>query len=177
MERFAEKYVELGYNATRACEAAGYRGGNLQVRGSRLLATPEVKARVQQLIEAASKASALTAERVLSKFAAILDADVRCLFDDQGNLKPIHTLGDKEASIIQSFDVCKGNLSGSDGTLDSIARVRLVDRAPIYNLLAKHLKIVTNEPSNVNVSLTLVSNRLQAARKRIASSPPLIQAN
>ena len=176
-ERFVQKYM-LTLNATEACRQAGFADTpSLKKTASRLLDKPDIKAEIARLSQQAADDARLTASTVLEGLGRIIKGDIRRMHDKDGKLLPLSQMGDAEASIISSFEVTKANLDPNDGALQNVVRVRTLDRAFAYQILARHFKLIQNDAPNINVSLTLVSNRLQAARKRIASAPPLLVSN
>jgi hypothetical protein len=64
------------------------------------------------------------------------------LFDEHGNLKPIHTLTREQAACIASFEVIKKNAEAGDGKTDTIHKLRVWDKGRILELAAKHLGLL-----------------------------------
>ena len=87
----------------------------------------------------------LTAQRVLEEIALHSFSNVQDLFDEAGNLKPIHTLTRAQASAISSFEVIKKNAEAGDGVTDLVHKVRVVDKLKTLELLAKHFALLTEK--------------------------------
>jgi hypothetical protein len=87
----------------------------------------------------------LTAQRVLEEIALHSFSNVQDLFDEAGNLKPIHTLTRAQAAAISSFEVIKKNAEAGDGVTDVVHKVRVVDKLKTLELLAKHFALLTEK--------------------------------
>lgn len=68
--------------------------------------------------------------------------DLRELFDEQGNMKPIHQLTEAQASMIASFELVIKNAAAGDGHTDRVLKIRLVDRLKAMELAARHLGLL-----------------------------------
>jgi hypothetical protein len=105
---------------------------------AKTLAKREAEAKVLQK-------HALTAQRVLEEIALHSFSNVQDLFDEAGNLKPIHTLTRAQAAAISSFEVIKKNAEAGDGVTDVVHKVRVVDKLKTLELLAKHFALLTEK--------------------------------
>ena len=97
--------------------------------------------------------------------------DARQLFDDCGNLRPLHELTEEEAWCIAGFEVVIKNAAAGDGHTDTVHKVKLIDRGRYVELAAKHQGMLI-EKREVNVTVNVV-DALQAARKRFAQQRAL----
>lgn len=142
----AEYLVDL--NGRAAAIRAGYSPRNphaAEVQAARLLARPDIAAAV-----AAGKAKQLaaldiTAEKVLREIARLSFSDLRTLFDQDGNLKSIHTLNADEAACIASLEVVKKNLTAGDGQMDTVIKLKVWDKTRSLEMLAKHFALLTEK--------------------------------
>ena len=82
---------------------------------------------------------ALTAERIMAEMALHTFSNVQDLFDECGNLKPIHTLTRAQAASIASLEVVKKNAEAGDGQTDLVHKVRVVDKLKTLEMLARCL--------------------------------------
>lgn len=83
-------------------------------------------------IETANKLH-ITRERVLTEYAKIAFADIKLLYDENGNIKPIHDLDNDSAAAISAIEsseegtnpgtIKKVKLSDKRAALDSICKV------------------------------------------------------
>ena len=87
----------------------------------------------------------LTAQRVLEELALHGFSNVQDLFDESGNLKPIHTLTRQQAASIASFEVVKKNVTAGDGLTDIVAKVKVIDKTKVLEMLAKHFALLTEK--------------------------------
>jgi hypothetical protein len=70
--------------------------------------------------------------------------DIRCLFDDQGNLKPIPNLTAEDAALIAGFEVIIKNAAAGDGHTDTIHKVKLKDQARFVEMAMKYFGLLTD---------------------------------
>ena len=87
----------------------------------------------------------------------IIAADVRDLFDSEGNLRHIKSLTRQQASQIASFEVVLRDVA-RNGRLDVVHKIRLVDRSKYIEMAAKHFSLLV-ENLNVAGGLSLVDER------------------
>lgn len=142
--RFVAEYL-VTLNATEAAKRAGYSAKTAEVQGYRLLRNAEIaeavaKGKGQQLERAD-----LTAARVLEEIRRLSFSDVRGLFDDHGNLRPIHTLTPEQSAAIASIEVVKKNLTAGDGQMDTVIKFKVWDKTRSLEMLAKHFALLTEK--------------------------------
>nr|PZN74803.1 MAG: terminase small subunit [Pseudomonadota bacterium] len=142
--RFVAEYLK-DLNATQAAIRAGYSKRSAQEQSSRLLSNDMVRAAVQaaqaRQLEAA-ELDAITTKRVIGWQVR---RDIRRLFDERGNLKPIHELTEEEASYIAGIEVVKRNLTAGDASTDTILKVKLEDRGKYVEMAAKHFGLLEDK--------------------------------
>jgi hypothetical protein len=68
------------------------------------MAREDVRAAVNRRIDQASMRSQLTVERVQEEIARVAFSNPKRLFDESGELKPLHELGDDDAAAIASIE-------------------------------------------------------------------------
>lgn len=103
------------------------------------------RARDLALREQLQRDLALTAQVSLEQIRRGALYDVRVLFDEAGNFKPMHELSEREAAMIAGIDVVKRNVASGDGHTDTVLKVRLVDRAKYVEMAAKHHGLLTEK--------------------------------
>jgi phage terminase small subunit len=135
--RFVAEYV-IDLNATQAAIRCGYSAKTAASQGERLLRNADIAAAVAKQTQAQLGKANITAERVKERLATIAFADIRDLHDDQGNLKPLHTLTADQAAAISQFEVIKKNAEAGDGVIDRVHKVRLADQMKALEMLGKH---------------------------------------
>ena len=82
---------------------------------SRLLKNSKVAAIISEIMKKSAETVGLTVERTLREIARLSYSDVRKLFDDQGELRPIHTLDDDTAATVASVEQLEEFGQGDDG--------------------------------------------------------------
>lgn len=142
--RFVAEYL-IDLNGKQAAIRAGYSPNSAEVQASQLLSNPKVaeavaKGKARQLDKAE-----LSAVRVLEEIRRLGFADVRKLFTADGNLKPIHELGDDEAAAIASLEIVKKNLAAGDGQTDTVHKLKTWDKTRSLEMLAKHFGLLVDK--------------------------------
>lgn len=142
--RFVAEYL-VDLNATQAAIRAGYSPRTAQEQSSRLLS----KAIVAEAVAAgASKQLTkldLTADMVKERLKLLAFQDIRALFDERGNLRPIHELSDAAAAMVGGVEVIKKNAAAGDGVIDTVHKVKVVDPVKALEMLAKHFGLLTEK--------------------------------
>lgn len=163
-EVFAAEYVKTG-DRQAAAAAAGYSPtGNA---GAMQLQNPEVRQKVAELNKQKLEAAGITAQRVMQEIGRIAFLDIRRLYDENGDLIPIHKLDADTAAALASVDVeTKWEGKGDAAVPVTVKKVRTVDKMAGLNLLAKHFKLVGDEGDGVNAFASALADRLRNARRR-----------
>jgi phage terminase small subunit len=126
--RFVAEYL-VDLNATQAAIRAGYSTRTARAQGSENLTKPDIAAAVADGQARQLAQAKLTAVATKEAVRRQIDGDIRRLFDEHGNLRPIQSLSAEDAALIAGFDVQIRNLAGGDGHQDTIVKVRLKDQA------------------------------------------------
>lgn len=130
-QRFVTEYL-IHFNGTQAAIAAGYAKRSAHVTSSRLLK----RAKVAEAIAAANERKLLRAEhsadKVLQELALIAFGDIRELYDDEGNPRPLSELSAEAARRIASIEVVEG------GKRSWVRKVKTFDKIRALEALAKH---------------------------------------
>jgi phage terminase small subunit len=144
----AEYLVDL--NATQAAIRAGYSEKSAHVTASRMLKDAKIaeaiKRGTSKQLEATRKQLGeldISAENVKKRLAMWAFQDIRELFDEQGNLRPIHQLSDRAAAMVAGLEVIKKNAAAGDGVIDTVHKVKVVDPVKAAEMLAKHFGLLT----------------------------------
>ena len=161
-ELFAQDYAIHG-NCRKAAMAIGLRSGN----GAHILARPEVRRRVDQLVDNAFAQENVTAARVFRELARIAFADIRGLSDEHGNLLPMHELDDDTAAAISQVKVeVQGRGRGEDREMVVVKTYKAADKLAALTIFAKHYKIIGDVDDGVNAIANALADRLNTAKKR-----------
>ena len=162
--RFVHEYRK-DMNATQAALRAGYNPHTADKQGPRLLTNVVIGRILAQETKKALDEVGVDANRVLREISRLAFSDVRSLFDESGNLKPLHTLTDSEAAAIAGCEVIIKNAEAGDGKTDRVHKIKVWDKPKNLEMLAKHFKLLTDVIEHRGDGL---GERLKGARKRIA---------
>ncbi|MGB5834806.1 MAG: terminase small subunit, partial [Thiohalocapsa sp.] len=144
-QRFVDEYM-VDLNATQAAIRAGYSPRTAEVYAWQLLQKPLVQTAVNDAVARRSTRTQIKADDVLREIARLAFSDIRGLFDEKGNLKPIHELPDDATAALSSFDVVTRRIPGGEAAeVEYVAKVKLWDKRGSLELLGKHLKLFTDK--------------------------------
>jgi phage terminase small subunit len=154
-ERFCLEYLK-DLNGTQAAIRTGYSARTANEQAARLLAKASVSARVQQLLAKRNEKLELKADDILRELLRIAQVDIAKIYDADGLLLPIHEMPEDVRRAIAGVEVTE---VGDDDRLVRTKRIRFWDKTKALELLAKVLKLLTE---NVNVSGSLNLEQLLA---------------
>jgi len=156
---FVALYLRDG-NAARAARDAGYSQANARSQGARLLRQREVRAAIAAARAALADKLAISTERIVAEYARIAFADMRRLFDANGNLLHPRFMDDDTASAIAEVEISKR--SGGE----TLHKIKRVDKKGALDSLARALGLFRDKPDSADADN--LAERLDAARKRVA---------
>jgi len=81
-------------------------------------------------------------DRALREGARVAYSNVRALFDDNGNLKPMKDWPEDAAAAVAGIEVVKRNVDSGDGKIDDVIKVKLWDKVRALEMLFKHLGLL-----------------------------------
>lgn len=134
---------------------------------------PKIKARLAELRAEKFKKLHMDVDEILARTAMIARSDARALFDDKGNLRPLHELTDEEAAALAGLET----VEEFDGTgknrvkVGEVRKVRLRDPMPAIRLLAEHKKLVKAPEEGLNALAGAIAERLKAKRAAKRQEP------
>jgi phage terminase small subunit len=171
-EAFAQHYAMNGH-----ATAAGLSIGVMhKSKAWAIRHRKEVDARIHELVEQRFSKANITAERTMKELARIAFADIRDLYDEQGDLLPVHMLSDDVAATVSRIEVeiaAKEQIGeDEDGnptrkrTMVVTKKIRQSDKMAALALLARHFKIVGDEGDGMNALANALADRLKSARRR-----------
>lgn len=143
-QRFVSEYLK-DLNATQAAIRCGYSAKTARVQASRLLTNAAIASEIADGQQKQLKRADLSATRTLEEIRRLAFADLRKLFDEQGNLKPIHLLDDEAAASIASIEVVKKNLAAGDNQTDTVHKLKVWDKTRNLEMLAKHFGLLEDK--------------------------------
>lgn len=166
-ERFVAEYL-VDLNATQAAIRAGFSEKSATAIGAEYLRKPHIAAAVAAKKSVQLANVELTATRVLEEMRRLAFSDVGVLFDDKGNLRPVHTLSPEDRSAIAGLEVIIKNAEAGDGKTDKVHKLKLWDKTRALEMLGRHFKLLTD---TINVTADdLLIDKLLAGRKRAADA-------
>jgi len=146
-QRFVEIYVAQPAgkrSSERAAIEAGYSARTARVQGPRLLANPRVRAAI--LEHDASKRIAtrhIDAAWVLQEIVQLWETPLSSLFDENGQLLPIHEMGEDAQRLIAGVEVRQ--VMTRDGRKSDerveVSKVKLIDRVKVLEMIGRHLGV------------------------------------
>src|SRR5713226_8610806 len=141
--RFIAEYL-IDLNATQAAIRAGYSAKRADQQGYENLRKPEIGAAIAAGAAWQLAQAELTAVATKEAVRRQVCGDIRSLFDDHGNLKPIKSLKAEEAALIAGFEVIIKNAAAGDNHTDVIHKVKLKDQARFVEMAMKHFGLLTD---------------------------------
>lgn len=153
---FVRQYL-VDLNATQAAIRAGYSARTAEWIGPQLLGKTHVAKAVQAAIEARSRRTEISADRVLEEYAKLAFLDPRRFYDADGNLVPIHQLPAEVAAAIAGMDVVTEKAGKDvDGNPEfaTVRKIKLADKKGALDSVARHLGMF-NDKLAVDSKVTL----------------------
>jgi len=143
-QRFIAEYL-IDHNARQAAIRAGYSPKTAGAIGSENLTKPAIVeaiiAGMRQLIDQPMA----EAERIVLEAGRLALSDVRHLFDEAGNLRPVNELGDDIAAAVASVEVIERRTGKDRDEVEVTRKVRLWDKNAALGFLGKHHKLLTDK--------------------------------
>lgn len=100
-------------------------------------AAPQVKRKAEERL-----ADLIDPNRALREAARIAYFDPRKLFDANGNLLPMTKWPDDAAPVIGGLEIVKRNLVAGDGFVDTVHKLKIIDKSAALTLIFKHLGLL-----------------------------------
>lgn len=91
------------------------------------------------------RSEALSAQRVLEELRRLAFADLGALYDEQGNLKPLHQLTPEQRAPLAGLETVIKNAAAGDGHTDTVLKVKTWDKVRALEQLAKHFGLLTEK--------------------------------
>lgn len=142
-QRFVREYL-VSLHGTNAAIAAGYAPKNAAITASKLLRISKVQAALAFTRKERDVLSGITAATVLERIECAANLPIGELFDEQGQLKAIHTLPIHVQRCIVSVEVVKRNLTAGDKLTDTLYKVKLIDKGRLHEILAKSVGLYSD---------------------------------
>ena len=159
-QKFAAEYVKSG-NATRAAIKAGYSVDTAYAQSHKLLKHVGIAAKIQRIRDASLRRIEVSNDRVVQEIARIAFSDVRRLFDEDGQLKPVKDWSDEDAAAVKSIQVVRRPGVGKDEPDEYVHKIMLWDKPTALQKLGDHMGMFERKV-NVTGNLTLEQLVMQA---------------
>ncbi|SDC69592.1 phage terminase small subunit [Massilia sp. PDC64] len=117
-------------------------------------------------MEERSKATQITAERVLQELGRVAFFDPRRLLNADGSPRPINELDDDTAAVLAGMDIAEEFAGAGEERrfVGYTRKVKLADKVAALNLAMRHLGMLTDKLEVKDV--TTRADRLRQARER-----------
>lgn len=160
-QRFCDEYL-LDPNATQAAIKAGYSQKTAEKIGSENLKKPEIATYLNAARTERSEKTKIDAEWLLTRLAEEATADVKDIYDLDGNLLPV----DQwpliwRQGLIAGIDT---EIIEHDGVkMGEIKKVRISDRLGRLNLIGKHVSVQAFQENVNHKGIDNLADRLAKA--------------
>lgn len=144
---FANAYITNGQNGLQAAITAGFSAKTAGSKANQLLKEIEVRAIIDEANKKASELAGLSVERTLLEIARLAYADPRKLYDQDGNLIPIHMLDDDTAATIASVEIDETFSGKGDERIISgyLRKIKQHGKTQALDMAMKHLKLYSED--------------------------------
>lgn len=156
IEIFITSYLSNGKNATQAAKDAGFSPRTAHVSGCRLLKLPKVQAAIAEKHEEIKERMGLSLDRTLQEIARIAYGDPRKLYDERGNLKPIHELDDDTAAMVAGMEV--DTVTVGEGVSTRTSKIKQHDKKGALDMAMRFHGAYDKDNSQKNMNVTIVMN-------------------
>jgi phage terminase small subunit len=136
-QKFVAEYIKSG-NLSQAARESGSTARNISQAGSQIYRRADVKLAIAELTAKVTEKLEISVERVLLEMARIGFADLRRVFDENGNLIDITRLDDDTAAAISSIEVVT---TSKGDNVEYVKKIRTFDKRGPLDSLGKHLGI------------------------------------
>lgn len=174
--RFCNEYV-VDLNATAAAVRAGYSESRAATTAYDLMQHPEVKAEIEDLLDARLARTRLTADRVLRELARLAFFDSRKLFREDGSPIPINELDSDTAAAIIGVDVLEAyEGSGKNRVfVGYVKKYKLADKGQAVTNAMKYLNLLSDRVVVAGDEKNPVRHEVTAVKMTLAEQVAAIQ--
>ncbi|MFA6051549.1 MAG: terminase small subunit [Methylobacter sp.] len=165
--KFVDEYL-IDLNAAKAAIRAGYSERSARSIGQENLTKPDIQKAIQERLEARSKRTEISQDRVLLEIARLAFNDPRRAYDENGNLLPVKDWPDEVAAAIKSVKITELKDEDEDGNIVVVGTTNEVsfwDKGKQLELAARHLGMLNDKLFIGDVDK--LAERLGRARSRV----------
>ena len=142
--RFVDEYL-VDLNATQAAIRAGYSSKRADAMGHENLRKPVVAAALKERMDKRAERTQIDADWMLKRLAQDATADVADLYDENGNLRPVHEWPMAwRTGLVAGIDTVQERIgTDEEGKPEfaTVRKVRLADRTKLLELIGKHIDV------------------------------------
>ena len=174
--RFVEEYL-IDLNATQAAIRAGYSKKTANVIGPQNLVKLGIAEAIQKAMDARSKRTEITVDRVLKELAKLGFAnmlDYMAISSDGLAYVDLSKLTREQAAAIQELNIDQyWEGDGEDVREVKKVKFKLADKKGNLEMIGRHLKMFTDKVEvSGNISLKQIVAEIQADNTRPGIAPP-----
>ena len=143
---FVQEYL-IDLNATQAAIRAGYSKKTAGITGFHTLKIPKIQAAITRAMQARSKRTEISQDRVLEELARLAFIDPVDFYDDNGNLLSIVDMPEDARRAIGGIEATITNVEHTEGsrTEESLKKIKILDKKGSLEMLGRHLKMFTDK--------------------------------
>jgi phage terminase small subunit len=164
--RFVEEYL-IDLNGKQAAVRAGYAAKAAEVQASRLLRNAKVRVALEDAMQARSKRTTVTTDRVLTEFARLAFANMRDYWPRPGETIDLSRLDQDRTAAIAEITIDEA--MDTAGVLHRRTRLKLHDKKGALDSLARHLGMFVDREVAANTFEYRVSRMTPAERLELAN--------
>ena len=170
--RFVKEYM-VDLNGKQAAIRAGYSPRSAEMHSSRLLSYDKVRAAVVKENARVDRKLEISAERTLLETSRLSSSNLKKLYDENGNLKPIHELEDDIAACISGIEVVTTYRKDTDGNMipEYTKKYKLWDKNSALERMHRHFNLSPDRKEHTGAGgqpLFPVSTGDERARRGLA---------
>ena len=142
-EAFCRAYLENGGNGTAAHEAAfpgRYTKKQRNEEASKLLASPKLLQRINELRSELDAQSTIKAKEVVEALAAVMRADILHCFDRKGRVLPLARINAGTRAAIAGYEIAK----------DGLVKLRFWNKNEAADKLMRYLGLYERDNAQAN---------------------------
>jgi phage terminase small subunit len=135
-EAFCQEYVK-DLNITQAMIRAGYSPKYANAEGYKVLGKLGIQERIAEIRAQSANNEGITLDQILAEYAKLAFFDIRKLYNEAGNLIPIHELDDATAGAIGGVEVL--TIGTGDNQVGTTTKVKVWEKRAALDSLCKVL--------------------------------------
>jgi len=160
----------IDLNAAAAARRAGYSERTARQMGDENLSKPDIAAAIAAAQAERAERTKVDSDWVLKRLADEADADLADIYDEIGNLKPIHQWPlIWRQGLVQGVETVTERVGeDADGNPEyaQVKKVKLSDRIKRVDLIGKHVDVQAFK-EKVDVTVTNLADVIAQRRKRL----------